>query len=111
MPVLTTKGILCCEFIVRIDVNGSETARDLEELCEDVFQEYKDVIISSLLDDNQRPVGELFDLTIENNDEIKFFIPRSLLRGIEKSLCDSRLTEANHDVVTEAEYVPRNSLS
>lgn len=57
MTVLTTKGILCCEFTVRIDVDGFETVRDIEELCGEVFQEYKDVIISSVLDGNRRPVG------------------------------------------------------
>lgn len=111
MAVLTTKGILCCEFTVRIDVDGSETVRGIEELCEDVFQEYKDVLISRMLDEDRRPVGELFDLTIGYDREIKFFIPRTALKRIERELRDSRNTEVDDEMVAEVQYSPRHSIS
>ena len=80
MAVVKTKGILCCEFIVRIDMDGSEPVERIEHLCEEVFQKHKEDIISRVLDDDKRPVGQFFDLTIGYDGGIKFFIPKSSLR-------------------------------
>lgn len=80
MAVIKTKGVLCCEFVVRLDMDGSESVKKLELLCEEVFQKHKEDIISRVLDDDKRPVGEFFDLTIAYDGGIKFFIPRSSLR-------------------------------
>jgi hypothetical protein len=80
MPVINTKGIMCCEFVVRLDMDSSESIEKIELLCEEVFQKHKEDIISRVLDDDKRPVGEFFDLTIAYDGGIKFFIPRTSLR-------------------------------
>ncbi|MBU4525267.1 MAG: hypothetical protein KUA37_06810 [Desulfomicrobium sp.] len=80
MPVIKTKGVMCFEFVVRLDMDGSDPIEKIELLCEEVFQKHKEDIISKVLDDDKRPVGEFFDLTIAYDGGIKFFIPRSSLR-------------------------------
>lgn len=80
MPVINAKGIMCCEFVVRLDMNGSVSVQKIELLCEEVFQKHKEDIICKVLDDDRRPVGEFFDLTIAYEGGTKFFIPKSSLR-------------------------------
>ncbi len=110
MSLVVTKGVLCCEFSVRIDLDGSESINYVEALCDDVFQKYKDVIVSRMLDEDNRPVGELFDLTIGYGGEIKFFIPRPSLKRIERELRDSREVKVDDEMVSEVQYLPRNAI-
>lgn len=82
--------MLCCEFEVRIDADGTETIAEIANLTQDVFRAYEDVIICKVLDKDARPIGELFPLTISNKDQVRFFIPSSSLRCLVKQIREIR---------------------
>jgi hypothetical protein len=110
MAVLSTKAVLCCEFEVRVDVDGTETETEILDLAQDVFSEYRDVLIGKLMDGDKRAVGELFPLTIANKDQLQFFIPRTSLRRLCRQINNNGKEECCDKRISEVEYAPRNTL-
>lgn len=109
MPVINVKGVLCCEFSVRIDVNGDETVEEIKDTGKYVFEKCKDQIIENVLFDNPSPVGEFFKLTIAY-DEKKFFIPKRSLSEISSVLDTLRSSDADVCKDNTDVYTPRFQL-
>lgn len=109
MSIIKVKGVLCCEFDVRIDASGSESVNEIQGLSQDVFEKFKDQIIENVLFDNHRPVGEFFKLTI-GFDEKKFFLPKRSLSEIGVALkhLDGSGDEVREDI--DIVYTPKHQL-
>ncbi len=109
MSIINVKGVLCCEFSVRIDADGSESVGEIKNLSEEVFEKFKDQIIENVLFENSRPVGEFFKLTI-GFDEKKFFLPKRSISKIGDALNNLKGSCKNGREDIKNVYTPKHQL-